>query len=261
MDSSNTEQAGKTTAGPAGQMCSPIVELRQYTLHPGQRDALIALFERAFIEGQEAAGIAVLGQFRDLGDPDRFVWLRGFPDMDRRQAALQAFYEGPVWQAHREAANALIADSDDVLLLRPARPTSGFWLDPSRRPPPGAAEVPPGPVLATILSFETPPEADVLDWFEGALAPALRARGASILASFVTEGSANTFPRLPVREGEHVFVWFAGFPDAATYDEQAAALAWPEARYDQLWEPVVRRLTAAPQVLRLAPTARSLVRG
>ena len=43
---------------------SPIVELRQYTLHPGRRDTLVDLFERAFLDTQEAAGIAVLGQFR-----------------------------------------------------------------------------------------------------------------------------------------------------------------------------------------------------
>jgi len=34
--------------------CCPIVELRQYTLHPGQRDVLIDLFDREFIESQES---------------------------------------------------------------------------------------------------------------------------------------------------------------------------------------------------------------
>src|SRR3546814_4941010 len=67
---------------------SPVVELRQYTLHPGQRDVLIELFEREFIESQEATGIRVIGQFRDLDDPDRFVWLRGFADLPARARAL-----------------------------------------------------------------------------------------------------------------------------------------------------------------------------
>src|SRR5262245_21549620 len=31
-----------------------VVELRRYTLHPGQRDVLIALFEREFVEPLEA---------------------------------------------------------------------------------------------------------------------------------------------------------------------------------------------------------------
>ena len=66
--------------------CSPIVELRQYTLHPNRRDVLISLFEREFLDTQAEAGIAVLGQFRDLDADDRFVWLRGFQDMERVMA-------------------------------------------------------------------------------------------------------------------------------------------------------------------------------
>ena len=63
--------------------CS-VVELRQYALHPRQRETLVSLFEREFIETQEAAGIRVLGQFEDLDEPQRFVWFRGFADMDAR---------------------------------------------------------------------------------------------------------------------------------------------------------------------------------
>jgi hypothetical protein len=61
--------------------CCPVVELRQYTLRPGQRDVLVELFDREFVESQEAVGMELIGQFRDLDRPDRFVWLRGFPDM------------------------------------------------------------------------------------------------------------------------------------------------------------------------------------
>jgi quinol monooxygenase YgiN len=261
MDLYKTEHAGKTAAEPSRQLCSPIVELRQYTLHPGQRDVLIALFERAFIETQEAVGAAVIGQFRDLEDPNRFVWLRGFPDMEKRLAALQAFYGGVVWKEHREAANATMVDSDNVLLLRPARPTSGFFLDPSDRPPRDTQKIPPGLVVATILSFETPPDTNFLDFFEGTLAPGLSRRGASILSSFVTEGSANTFPALPVREGEQVFVWFSRFRDQAAYDEHVAALARDQQWHNQVWEPMLCRLKADPEVLKLAPTPRSLVHG
>src|SRR5512147_1701946 len=111
---------------------SPIVELRQYTLHPGMRDDLIELFDREFVETQEAVGIQVIGQFYDLDDPDHFIWLRGFNDMEAREQSLKAFYGGPVWQAHRDTANATMIDSDNVLLLRLAHPTSGFAL--AKRP-------------------------------------------------------------------------------------------------------------------------------
>ena len=86
---------------------SEVFELRQYTLHPGRRDALIELFDREFVETQEACGMRVLGQFRDLGDPDRFVWFRSFPDMARRKDALTCFYGGPAWKAHAHWAKSL----------------------------------------------------------------------------------------------------------------------------------------------------------
>jgi hypothetical protein len=64
-----------------GQVRYPVLELRQYTLLPGQRDVLIDIFDREFVETQEAEGMAILGQFRDLDRPDRFVWLRGYTDI------------------------------------------------------------------------------------------------------------------------------------------------------------------------------------
>jgi NIPSNAP len=191
-----------------------ILELRQYTLHPGQRDVLIELFEREFVESQEAAGMSVLGTFRDLDRPDRFVWLRGFSDMDTRAAALAAFYGGPVWRAHRDAANATMVDSDNVLLLRPAGPRSGFDLSGAVRPPVGARP-PQSVVFATICYGERPEQL------------------ADPIASFETEPAENTFPALPVRTGEDVFVWFSrsAHPSSSTMER-----------------------------LRLAPTGRSLLR-
>ena len=39
----------------------------------------------------------ILGTFRDLDDPDQFVWLRGFADLASRAPALEAFYTGSIW--------------------------------------------------------------------------------------------------------------------------------------------------------------------
>ena len=106
--------------------CCAVLELRHYTLRPGVRDQFVTLFDREFLETQEAVGMHVVAQFRDVDRPDAFTWLRGFPDMPSRAASLHAFYDGPVWAAHRAAANGMIEDSDDVRLLRPARPGSGL---------------------------------------------------------------------------------------------------------------------------------------
>lgn len=129
-----------------------VFELRQYTLRPGRREELIELFDREFVESQEECGAAVVGQFRDLDDPDRFVWRRGFRDIAVRHEALAAFYGGPVWAEHGPAANATMADSDDVLLLRPLVEGGGPAVEPSGRPRAGS----PAPdrfVSALVWSF------------------------------------------------------------------------------------------------------------
>src|SRR5690349_10397043 len=92
-----------------------VVELRQYTLRPGQRDVMIDLFDRELVDTQEEAGIHVVGQFRDEDDPDRFVWIRAFPDMDARRDALTAFYvNGAAWREHRSAARATMLDTSNA---------------------------------------------------------------------------------------------------------------------------------------------------
>ncbi|MFJ1763983.1 NIPSNAP family protein [Amycolatopsis sp. NPDC088138] len=141
-----------------------VLELRRYTLHPGRRDELIELFEREFVDPQEEAGAHLFGLFRVPSSPDEFLWLRGFRSMAARKEALEAFYFGPAWKEHREAANATMIDSDNVLLLRPVQP--------------GLTSPPPGSELYLSLPAE-PSDA---------------------FAVFETEPSPNNFPQLPVRE-------------------------------------------------------------
>lgn len=237
----------------------PIIELRQYTLQPGQRDVLVDLFEREFIESQEAAGMEVLAHTRDLDAPDRFVWFRGFHDMLSRGTGLQTFYYGPVWQAHRDAANATIIDNDNVLLLHEASLGSGF-VPPNNRPPIGAAPTH-ALLVATIYSFAAPVDQGFVDFFEHELAPTATRAGAKVLASYVTDHSANNFPRLPVREGENVFVWVAAFASPAAYASYQTALDHSPRWREQVQAKLSHDLIKPAEIHRLAPAARSLVRG
>lgn len=243
------------------QTCCPIVELRQYTLHPGMRDTLIDLFDREFVESQEALGISVIGQFRDLDDPQRFVWLRGFHSMQTRAEALKAFYGGPTWKSHRETANATMIDSDNVLLLRPINPESGFVLEDKHRLPVGANEGSKALVVATIYYFDQPVTTDFLDFFEHKLKPCLTSTGASILACFTTEESENTFPALPVREGENAFVWFARFHHSTAYNDYEAAVAQSEAWREDISKKLASQVKRPFEVRKLSPTTRSLIGG
>jgi hypothetical protein len=177
--------------------------------------------------------------------------------MTTRAAALAAFYDGPVWHAHRDAANATMIDSDDVRLLRPARPGSGFACDGADRSGPAARDIPLGLYVATIYTLRAPAAEGFVGDFEDTIAPALRANGADPIAMFQTEYSSNTFPRLPVREGEHAFVWFAHFAGAAAYDRHVASLENSH-RWRAAAHPVLDRHLLIPQERwRLTPTARS----
>jgi hypothetical protein len=95
--------------------------------------------------------------------------------------------------------------------------------------------------------------------FDDDVRPWLSTRGLRILASGLSETTPNNFPRLPVRENEPVFVWFGAF------DTPGAAAPWPaellsEAAPNPL-QSWAGGLAGTPQLLRLAATPRSLLRG
>ena len=181
--------------------------------------------------------------------------------MTSRAKALNDFYSGPVWKAHREAANATMIDSDNVLLLCPAFPTSGFSLKDLKRAPVGADEIPTSLVVANIYYFAGPVVPDFIKFFEDRLRPTAESFAATISASFVTEDSENTFRALPVRAGEKVFVWFSTFPDLAAYENYLAALSRSERWLREVSTALTRYLERAPEVLKLSPTSRSQLRG
>jgi NIPSNAP len=242
----------------SARLFSPVVELRQYTLKSGRREDLIRIFDTHLVEPQEDTGMTVIGQFRDLDWPDRFVWLRGFEDMETRRDALTAFYGGLVWTAYRDAANETMIDSDDVLLLTPAWPDSAFDLSGATRDTAGR-KTSYSVVAATIFHLLPGTEADFATTFAEEAKERLARHDGPLLAAFITEHAENTFPRLPVRAGENVFVVFQAFTDALAMANHDAALA-----ADPVWMhgvlPVLERYFSRPSVrLRLAPTARSLL--
>lgn len=227
---------------------SPVVELRQYTLHPGKRDVLMSLFEEKFVAGQQATGIRLHGEFTDAGDPDRFVWLRGFASMPERARGLDAFYGGPVWQANRNEANATMIDSDNVLLLQPAD-GDGFTL----------ARKMTATMVATIYFLQSPVDPGFLRYFHERMAPVMASIGARPVAELKTLDAKNNFPKLPIREGEHAFVWFAAFDNDDEYRSAVEKFEASDAGKSIVRE-LTPRLASAPQRLVLHPTQQSLDR-
>jgi aminopeptidase N len=238
------------------QSADTVFELRQYTLHPRQRDVLVDVFDDNFVEGQEAQGMRIIGQNRDRDDPDRFVWLRSFADMESRKEALTAFYSGPVWKTHGRLAAGTMVDSDNVLLLRPLRPDTAFAPSTIKLPPPGTRGSGKGVLVASIVYIERNTPREFGEFFEQQLQPRWEQAGGTVIAQLISEHSANTYPALPVREQENVFVWFSLFPDQTAMDQQQRALA-----QSMEWREAGGQLTAWThhqiETLRLEPTARS----
>ncbi|MEU3628183.1 NIPSNAP family protein [Amycolatopsis coloradensis] len=216
-----------------------VVELRRYSLRDGRRDELIELFEREFVETQEACGMHLFGLFREPAEPDRFVWLRGFRDMESRRTALESFYHGPVWREHGPAANETMIDASDVLLLRPSGP--GF-------PAPGGE---PGSRVVATVCHPLGPVKEFSKYFADSVAPALREAGVDTFGHFETEPAENTFPRLPVRENETVFVWFSKSAEDTEAHREVL---------DRTDAGLSGELERPPQRLELTPTQRSLLR-
>ena len=225
-----------------------IVELRQYKLEHGKRDEFISLFEKYFIESQEELGMRLAGQFRDMDDQNRFTWIRTFPNMIDREASLKAFYSGPVWQKHRDSANPMLFDNDNVLLLKPAWPDSGFEI---RQRQPAACQGKPS--FATIHYLWKDPAEGFSSYFKNVVEPKMREVGLPLLGAYVTEHGENTFPRLPVRQAEKVFVVFTQATNQDAYSAKwkriLSAIGTQLADYEE----------RTPQLLRLAPTDRSTI--
>jgi hypothetical protein len=245
----------------AGTFAGPIIDLRQYTLYPGTRDDFINLFDGQFVETQEACGMRPIGQFRDLGDPNRFVWMRSFDDMPSRERALNAFYlHSEAWARHGESARSHMIDSTDALMLKPVSPERAFPLhDPALRP---ALESPPpsGLITATLYYLPNRPEADFFDFLFNAVEPLQVRAGARPVAHLTREYSANNFPRLPLRENEYVVVSFGAFDGIDAYHQYLTAVGRDADWRSEVYPALVRKLYGRPQILRLSPTSRSLLR-
>lgn len=233
-----------------------IVEFRQYKLAEGRRDAFVALFDAQFVDSQEALGMRLVGQFRDHDRGDRFTWIRAFRDMAARERALKDFYYGPVWQAHRDTANPMLVDNDNVLLLRPAAPGLAFGAAPPRTPA-GAAG---GAVQVVIEYLWKRPDEGFAAFFAARMRPVLGAAGVEVAGAYVPLDEPNNFPALPVRDDRKLLIWFVR---GASHDAIDAALA--RARGSARWQSDVAAALAdaeerAPQILRLDPTPRSALR-
>lgn len=229
------------------------IEFRRYQTSPGERDHFISYFESFFPEAFEQLGAVVFGSFRERGRNTAFTWLRGFHDINARPIVNSAFYYGPVWKEHKSAVNAILPDSDNVMLLKPISGHSVTLLpavDPVHEPE-GAK----GVVVAIILSVQKDHVAELLRQAEPVFAR-YRAAGMREAGLLETLDVPNNFPQLPIRQDGPFVVWMGIVPD-----EQAL-----QSRFEPLRAGSVKAfedthlLRGEPEMVIMEPTGRSRLR-
>jgi hypothetical protein len=93
-----------------------IVEVRSYRVAPGRLDEFITFFKTRAIPAQRSFGMKVFGPLLDLEDPNRFIWLRGFPSLEERERMKTLFYEGKLWKNELEAIAMPMLESYEAVL-------------------------------------------------------------------------------------------------------------------------------------------------
>lgn len=174
-----------------------IIDLRDYTTTPGKRDLLIERCETVLFQEQKRLGATFPGIFRDIENPDRFVWLRGMKDLAERKQILTDFYtNGEMWKANRQEVNSWIVDSDNVLLVRPI----SDWSSPAT----GESVV----GMYSLLGREPLSDTERL---QNEVEEAIIEVGGRVLVTLSTDPIENNYPRHPIRTGEFGLIWFATF--------------------------------------------------
>ena len=193
---------------------SNYLEFRVYPTQKGQRDPFLDYFEAQYLESQEAQGMRIWGQFKDLNHAENFVWMRGYRSMAERKEGLLSFYTGDHWQkTSPKLAQFLVAPPKHIHFLEPISPERGFDHRHMRVDYPHDG----GVVVALFYRVE------------GALAPLVEKIQNKVISSFTKAGGkelglfrssneANNFPALPFIEDEKVMVWFSSFESQKAFE-------------------------------------------
>lgn len=231
-----------------------VVELRRYDIAPGQRDRFVRYFDAYFPEAFEQLDCMVFGQFEDRAAPTRFVWLRGYHDINTRPVADAAFYYGPVWREHRVKVNALFPGaSDNVLLLRPLAPQTEVPVLPAVDPvdePHGAHGVAVVQIFAVRKGDEDAFAQRAQEAFKHYASAKVHPAGV-----LVTLDVPNNFPQLPIRTDGPFLVWLGVVENDATLKDFEAQASLVEHSLE-----ATGMLRGAPERLVLDPTPRSRLR-
>jgi hypothetical protein len=185
-----------------------VLELRNYLLKPNMVHEFNNYFSKHFVEPMTELNGHTLGQFQIKGNNDRFVWFRGFTDMDTRSKFLNDFYvSGSSWKEFGPGANAMIINSDNVYLLRP--------LNPARK----AGELSTGKDVTVVDFYICNSTLEkTIDLFNASYLPFLKTLNIEDITLWVTEMGENDFHRLPVFQDKNLLVTISNYENEEEYE-------------------------------------------
>jgi len=199
-----------------------LIELRNYVLKPGQRERFTKYFEQHFTQSQVDLGGYPLNWFQVDGAPANFLWIRGFTDMASRSKFLPAFYYGPVWKQYGPEANSMLANNDNVYLLKPLK-IDGETLQTGAAINSGLLTGNKG--IAVIDFYIANTKLDKLKAAFGKYyLPAFKTAGIENYTLWVSELEKNDFPRLPVFQDGNLLVAITFYKDEAEYHVKQKAV-------------------------------------
>ena len=184
-----------------------VLELRNYLLMPNMTDEFKKYFNTYFVAPMHNLGGFTLGQFKIDRANDRFVWFRGFKDMEARVKFLNDFYvDSKTWKDYGKGANDMMINSDNVYLLRPlATSISVNFMEVSHK-------------IVVVNFYSCNSTLDkVIALFNTEYIPYLESIEVNNTTLWVSEMQENDFPRLPAFQDKNLLVSITSFENKKEY--------------------------------------------
>jgi hypothetical protein len=192
-----------------------VLELRNYLLKPNCAHKFSDYFSRHFVNPMIELGGYTLGQFKLKDVHDRFIWLRGFSDMDTRLKFLNDFYvDSAVWKEFGPGANDMMLNSDNVYLLRPLN--NGNSEDKIESINSDQLKTDTG---VTVINFYICNSTlnKTINLFRTSYLPFLKNLSIQDITLWLSEMTENKFPRLPAFQDKNLLLSITSYKDEEEY--------------------------------------------
>ncbi len=230
-----------------------VLELRNYIIKPGQRENFTDYYENNLMQPQNALNSFTLGQYRIKAAEDNFFFVRGFHNMVSRNKFLNDFYLGDIWKQHRNKVNAMLANNDNVHLLKPLailnpenfqQTFNSNWFGKKRG-------------IVVVDYYIANQKLDkLIDFFHDNYLPIFKTTGIEDISFWISETIPNEFIALPVFQDKNLLVSISFYSDELSYQSK---IKQAESNLTEEQRTVLLDTLTIKNTLILYPTAKSFL--